>query len=92
VSLSAARIGDTIEFRVSDNGPGIAGDFLGSVFERFASKPSGAARGGAGLGLSIVESFAHLHGGDVDILSEEGRGVTVICRFPARPDIAAAAE
>jgi signal transduction histidine kinase len=92
VLLSAARVGDAIEFKVSDNGPGIASDFLGSVFERFASKPSGAARGGAGLGLSIVKSLAHLHGGVVDILSGEGRGVTVICRFPARPDIAAAAE
>jgi len=92
VSLSAARAGDTIEFKVSDNGPGIANDFLGSVFERFSSKPSGAARGGAGLGLSIVENFARLHGGAVDIVSKEGRGVTVICRFPARPGIAAAAE
>lgn len=92
VLLSAARAGDTIEFKVSDNGPGIANDFLGSVFERFSSKPSGAARGGAGLGLSIVENFARLHGGAVDIVSKEGRGVTVICRFPARPGIAAAAE
>jgi signal transduction histidine kinase len=92
VSLAATRVGEVIELTVSDNGPGIAGDFLGSVFERFASRPSGAARGGAGLGLSIVKSFANLHGGSVDIVSEEGRGVTVICRFPARPDIAVAAE
>jgi len=92
VSLSAARIDDVIEFEVSDNGPGIAGDFLGSAFERFSSRSNGPARGGAGLGLSIVKSFAKLHGGDVDIVSKEGRGVTVTCRFPARPDFAAAAE
>jgi len=92
VSLSAQRAGDMIEFKVSDNGPGIATDFVGSVFERFASKPRGKARGGAGLGLSIVKSFAQLHGGSVDIVSEEGQGVTVVCRFPARPDLAEAAE
>jgi len=92
VSLSAARVNDMIEFKVSDNGPGIPSDFLGSVFERFSSRPSGSARGGAGLGLSIVKSFANLHGGDVEIVSKEGRGVTVTCRFPARPDFAAAAE
>jgi signal transduction histidine kinase len=91
VSVSAARVGDTIEFSVSDNGPGIAGDFLGSVFDRFASRPRGDARGGAGLGLSIVKSFVTLHGGTVDISSQEGRGVTVVCRLPVRPEIAAAA-
>jgi signal transduction histidine kinase len=91
VSISAARVGDMIEFSVSDNGPGIAGDFLGSVFDRFASRPRGDARGGAGLGLSIVKSFVTLHGGTVDISSEEGRGVTVVCRLPVRPEIAAAA-
>ncbi len=92
ITLSASRVGDTIEFRVVDDGPGITGDFIGSVFDRFASKPRGAARGGAGLGLSIVKSFAQLHGGSVDITSEEGQGATVICRFPARPEFAEAAE
>jgi signal transduction histidine kinase len=91
VAVAAARQGDIIEFRVTDNGPGIANDFLGSVFDRFASRPRGDARGGAGLGLSIVKSFVTLHGGAVDIASEEGRGVTVICRLPVRPEIAAAA-
>lgn len=92
VSLSAARVDDSVEFKVSDNGPGIASDFIGAAFERFASRPSGAARGGAGLGLSIVKSFANLHGGTVDITSKEGRGVTVTCHFPARPGYAVAAE
>jgi signal transduction histidine kinase len=91
VSVAAARVGDMIEFSVSDNGPGIAGDFLGLVFDRFASRPRGDARGGAGLGLSIVRSFVTLHGGTVDISSQEGRGVTVVCRLPVRPEIAAAA-
>jgi len=91
ILMSAARTDDTIEFTVSDEGPGIASDFLGSVFDRFASRPRGDARGGAGLGLSIVRSFANLHGGTVDIASQEGHGVTVTCRLPARPKLAAVA-
>jgi signal transduction histidine kinase len=91
VRLSARRSGDMVEFTVSDDGPGIARDFLGSVFERFTSRASGDRRGGAGLGLSIVKSFVALHGGTVDIQSDEGSGVTVTCRFPARPRIDAQA-
>ena len=90
VSISAARAGDVIEFTVSDDGPGIANDFLGSAFDRFASQPRGDARGGTGLGLSIVKSLANLHGGSAELKSEVGQGVTVICRLPARPRIAAA--
>ena len=92
VSISASRVDEMIEFSVSDNGPGITRDFLGSVFERFASEPRGETRGGAGLGLSIVKSFANLHGGAVEVFSEEGCGATVVCRLPVRPKIAVAAE
>lgn len=91
VSISADRVGDRIEFTVADDGPGIASDFIASAFDRFASQPRGDARGGTGLGLSIVKSLASLHGGSADIKSEAGQGVTVICRLPARPGIAAAA-
>ena len=91
VLLSARRSGDMVEFTVSDDGPGISRDFLDSVFDRFTSRASGDRRGGPGLGLSIVKSFVALHGGTVDIQSDEGRGVTVTCHFPARPRIDAAA-
>lgn len=92
VAIEARRDGDTIAFSVSDQGPGIPADFLDTAFDRFASKPQGAARGGAGLGLAIVKSFAELHGGTVQIQSEEGKGSRVTCRLPIRPGIAAAAE
>ncbi len=40
-------------------------------------------RGGAGLGLSIVESFVSLHHGNVSIRSKEGEGTAVTCRIPS---------
>jgi signal transduction histidine kinase len=91
IVVSATRERDTIEFRVADEGPGMPSDYVDTAFDRFASQPRGRARGGAGLGLSIVKSFVALHGGTVEIISGEGKGVTVICRFPARPGIVAAA-
>jgi signal transduction histidine kinase len=91
ILIAARRDGGFVEFTVSDDGPGIPKDFLNSVFDPFASRPRGDGRGGAGLGLSIVRSFVALHGGTVEIESEEGRGATVRVRLPARPGITAAA-
>ena len=48
-------------------------------------------RGGAGLGLSIVKSLVELHGGDVEIRSEEGKGTTAIVRLPVCPPPSAVA-
>ena len=80
------RANGFIEFTVADDGAGIPTGFIDSVFDRFASLPRGAARGGVGLGLSIVKSFVALHGGTVEIASEEGRGTTArsACRSARR--------
>ncbi len=91
VVVEARRNGNSIALSVSDEGPGMPADFLDTAFDRFASQPRGSARGGAGLGLAIVKSFAELHGGTVEIESEEGKGSRVTCRLPVRPGIAAAA-
>jgi signal transduction histidine kinase len=90
VRISARRLSEAIEFVVGDDGPGIPSHFLASAFDRFASMPRGSARGGVGLGLSIVKSFVGLHGGIVEIESEEGKGAKVIVRLPIRPPAAAA--
>ncbi|MEJ0011452.1 MAG: PAS-domain containing protein [Bauldia sp.] len=85
VILTADRVGGVIEFTVSDEGAGIPAAFIDSVFDRFASLTRGQARGGVGLGLSIVKSFVALHGGTVEIASEEGRGTVAKVRLPVRP-------
>ena len=53
---------------------------LKTVFDRFESH---GRHGGAGLGLSIVESFVSLHHGTVSIDSQEGRGTQVTVRIPS---------
>ncbi|MGF9695071.1 ATP-binding protein [Rhizobium sp. 0TCS1.26] len=82
ITLSSWRNGVNFFFSVTDQGPGIAEDVLKTVFDRFSSG-KGGKRSGAGLGLSIVESFVHLHKGDVKIDSRPGEGTTVVCRIPS---------
>jgi len=91
VKLSAARANGFIEFTVADDGAGIPSGFIDSVFDRFASLSRGSARGGVGLGLSIVKSFVALHGGTVEIASEEGKGTVAKVRLPVRPALDAVA-
>lgn len=93
VVLRVSRAAEAIVFSVEDQGPGIAPEFLDSVFDRFESRAAGTARGGAGLGLAIVKSFVELHGGTVSLRSEEGRGTEVSVHLPIRPtELAVAAE
>ncbi|MEO3997101.1 ATP-binding protein [Mesorhizobium sp. CAU 1732] len=75
-----------VAFSVHDDGPGIPDDVLESIFRRFEPRTNGGRHRGAGLGLSIVKSFVELHDGTVEIDTGEGRGTTVICRFPMAPE------
>jgi two-component system OmpR family sensor kinase len=72
---------------VSDNGPGMPADVADHVFERFyRSDPSRSRlRGGAGLGLSIVQAIVSAHGGRAEVSSVEGAGTTFTIHVPARP-------
>jgi signal transduction histidine kinase len=91
IRLSARTDGDSVEISVADQGAGIPGGFVDSVFDRFAAMPRGSSRGGVGLGLSIVQSFVGLHGGTVEISSEEGHGTTATVCLPVRPVLDAVA-
>ncbi|WP_377404137.1 ATP-binding protein [Rhizobium helianthi] len=82
ITLSSWRNGLDFFFSVADKGPGIPEDMLPTVFDRFSSG-KGGKRTGAGLGLSIVESFVNLHKGEVKIESKPGQGTTVTCRIPS---------
>jgi signal transduction histidine kinase len=93
IRLAARALDGGIEFSVHDDGPGMPEEVLETVFKRFEPRPRRGRRRGAGLGLSIVKGFVELHGGSVEIETGEGKGTTVICRFPAAPEgIRAAAE
>jgi two-component system phosphate regulon sensor histidine kinase PhoR len=71
---------------VEDDGIGIAPEHLPRLTERFyrADRSRARAKGGSGLGLSIVKHALQRHGGRLDIESEEGRGSVFTAHFPSR--------
>jgi len=83
--VSLARDGDWILVRVEDDGPGLPDSEIKRVFEPFhRADPSRApSTGGFGLGLSVAQSIARAHGGDVELANREGGGLTATVRLPA---------
>jgi len=79
VRLTAHRQESSIRIDVQDSGSGIPVHDLPRVFDRFYRADPARPRnsGGTGLGLAIVQQIVFLHGGDVRIASEVGRGTTV---------------
>ncbi len=84
VSLTCTGDDQYVVFEVKDNGTGVPPEIRDSVFNRFESHSTVHKRGGAGLGLAIVKAFVELHGGSTDLVSKEGEGTTVTCRFPRK--------
>lgn len=64
---------DRVVIAVTDNGPGVAPENAGRVFEPFVRLSDKLTEGvsGAGLGLAIARDLAQLHGGDLRLLDSE---------------------
>ncbi len=84
VKLACWREKSMVSFAVTDHGVGIPKEQQHLVLERFVSRTQGSKHRGVGLGLSIVKNLVELHGGEVLLESEPGRGTTVTVRFPER--------
>ena len=86
VTLRWGREGGGAHLVVQDTGIGIAPEHLPRLTERFyrVDRARARAKGGSGLGLSIVKHGLQRHGGRLEIASEEGQGSTFTAQFPAR--------
>jgi signal transduction histidine kinase len=75
-----------LKISVEDSGTGIPADKLLSIFDKFTQADGTVSRkfGGTGLGLAITRSLVELHGGEIQVKSELGRGtiftVTLACQ------------
>jgi signal transduction histidine kinase/CheY-like chemotaxis protein/HPt (histidine-containing phosphotransfer) domain-containing protein len=76
ISGTEASADCSLRFSIVDTGVGIPKDKLSSIFESFKQASEGTARryGGTGLGLSISQQIVQLHGGNINVESEEGKG------------------
>jgi heavy metal sensor kinase len=84
IDLAARRVDGEVELSVRDHGPGMPEDFIASAFERFTRAESARSRGGAGLGLAIVQAIADAHGGTATAANAEGGGTRMTVLVPDR--------
>ena len=84
IDIRTRRLDSWVEIAVSDSGIGIAKEDLGRLFTEFQQLDAGPARQqeGTGLGLALTRRFAELHGGQVLVESELGKGSTFTVRLP----------
>jgi CheY-like chemotaxis protein/anti-sigma regulatory factor (Ser/Thr protein kinase) len=86
IAVEARQEGDEVVLSVKDTGIGIAPELLPHVFDLFTQERQAAdrARGGLGIGLTIVRNLVELHGGTVDAASPgRGKGSVFTVRLPA---------
>lgn len=75
------------EVKVIDTGSGIPTQFHRSIFERFeqVNNAETKQKGGSGLGLAICKAIVEQHGGEIGVVSEEGKGSTFWFKLPEAP-------
>jgi anti-sigma regulatory factor (Ser/Thr protein kinase) len=78
ISLSASELDNHWEFRIKDNGIGIAPEFHEKIFSIFQRLHDNTEYSGPGMGLAIVKKIVETHGGEIRVESSEGAGSTFI--------------
>jgi two-component system sensor histidine kinase SenX3 len=86
-TASCGRKGDRSLLVVADNGAGVPEEQRSRLFERFYRADRARSTRGTGLGLAIVKHVVAAAGGHVEASETPGGGLTVICSFPARPQL-----
>lgn len=83
IDVSLSKEADRVCISVADNGPGIPDGDRKRVLERFVRLEKSRSEPGSGLGLSLVNAVARLHGGTFRI-EDNAPGVRAVLEFPAR--------
>jgi two-component system, OmpR family, phosphate regulon sensor histidine kinase PhoR len=86
VHVSVGCSDGTVDLAVRDEGLGIPESERQKIFEKFFRGSSASIKKirGSGIGLSITKQVAEMHGGEIRVESELGRGSTFILKIPVR--------
>lgn len=86
ITVTATKTDHQATIAVADNGKGIKPEDLGKLFQKFGRLEEGSltsfAESGTGLGLYLAKQYAKLHGGDITVASEFGKGATFTVILP----------
>jgi signal transduction histidine kinase len=82
IDVGLRRNGQSMEIRISDNGPGIAEPVREKLFEPFVSY---GKENGTGMGLTVVQKILQDHGGDVTVERTSPEGTTFRVSMPLNP-------
>jgi signal transduction histidine kinase len=76
VAMTVANDETGLSIRIRDSGPGIPEEEIGMIFEKFYRSEHDSVRkvSGHGLGLALVKEIVGLHGGEIQVHSEIGKG------------------
>lgn len=81
ITLAARKVHDSIQFSISDDGPGIEASEQKDIFKRFAQLKT-KNRTGLGLGLHISKTLIEALGGEIWVESKVGKGSTFFFTLP----------
>ncbi|MGI9526167.1 MAG: sensor histidine kinase [Weeksellaceae bacterium] len=84
ITVETYNLNDYYIVKISDEGIGMNKNVLGKIFDKFYREETGNIHNvkGHGLGLAYVKHVTHLHGGQVDVESEKGKGSTFYIKLP----------
>jgi two-component system, NtrC family, sensor kinase len=74
LTLETGNENQAVFIKITDTGPGIPPEFVSKIFDPFFTTRS--ERGGTGLGLSIAKKIIDDSHGSLDVLTQQGQGVT----------------
>jgi signal transduction histidine kinase len=85
IEIEAGHKADEVMVAIADHGIGVPPQDLDRLFERYHRGSNVSGIVGTGVGLYLVKMAVDMHGGHVEVASQEGNGARFVVRLPLKP-------